>query len=1377
MRIVIDLQAAQSPGSRNRGIGRYSIALAKAMLRHRGSHEILIALNGMFAESVTPLRELFAGLLPAGDIHVWHATIPPLPVAGAVPHQRHACELVREAFLASLKPDVVHLCSMFESGIHSVSSVHAGVHALPTAVTLYDLIPHIYPQHYLVTPQARREYEEKIGHLRRADLWLAISEASRREGMERLGLPADRVVNISSAADEHFTPGTPPPEREAALRGTYGLARPFVMYTGGIDHRKNVEGLVAAWARLPAPVRESHQLAIVCAVQPRDRARLEQLVLDCGLQRQDVVLTGFVTEDDLVDLYRVCKLFVFPSLHEGFGLPALEAMRCGAPVIGSDNSSIPEVIGRADATFDASSAASISAKVLECLESEPLRRSLAAHGLQQAARFNWDSSAQVALRAMERIAGQRAAAPALRRPASRPRLALVTPMPPQRTGIADSSAELLPWLGRHYDVDLILERTDPASGIPAGAAGQRDAAWFAQHGHEYDRVLYQFGNSGFHTYMFPLLEQHPGAVVLHDFFVSGVIAQREGVEGVPHLWRALYESHGWNAVAHRRLANNPADTINAFPANFGLIRRAQGVIVHSQYALRLARRWYGADAARNWAQVPLARTPADGGQRRAARERLGLSATDFVVCSFGLLGPLKANHRLLRAWRASALSASPECQLLFVGDLPASPYGEKFRQELALHPGNARVTGWNGPQAYRDYLAAADLAVQLRFNSRGETSAAVLDCMNHGVATIANREGSMADLDSQSVLLLDRDFSDDALRSAIESLWLDAPRRSALGERGRAAVHAAHSPEACAEAYAAALEQFHASSRAGVPALLDEVAQVLPAADNEPLLTCLSRAIARNMPEPAPARVLLVDVRAWRGPGTDADARSMALLRSLIELAPAGWRVEPIRQHAADDWRYARKRMLREFNCPVDALEDEAVEMRAGDMLCVLEDAGEDTEAGLQWLGGRAAELGTQPLQLGPAGDARLFWAAATLPIQAAERRRRWWVDISELVRFDARSGIQRVVKNYLLELVLDPPPDTAVVPVYATREEAGYKVAHQYLWKLAGVREPLAQASTVVDGRAGDVFFGLDLQPHVVPAQASFLEGLSASGVALAFMVYDLLPVQLPDCFGDGAFADHSRWLATVARADMAICISQAVADELERWLMAHPETMGPRGAPRLRAVHLGADHMHALASTGIPPQARAQLEQIGARPTFLMVGTLEPRKAHAAVLAAFDRLWAQGVDVGLVISGRVGWMVEALEASLRDHFQLGDRLTWVEGVSDEYLEALYGACSCLVAASRGEGFGLPLVEAAQHGLPIIARDLPVFREVAGEHAHYFHDDSPDGLAATVLEWLALFREGRHPRSRGLPWQTWRESAQDLRRLLSELRSRSLDA
>ena len=132
-------------------------------------------------------------------------------------------------------------------------------------------------------------------------------------------------------------------------------------------------------------------------------------------------------------------------------------------------------------------------------------------------------------------------------------------------------------------------------------------------------------------------------------------------------------------------------------------------------------------------------------------------------------------------------------------------------------------------------------------------------------------------------------------------------------------------------------------------------------------------------------------------------------------------------------------------------------------------------------------------------------------------------------------------------------------------------------------------------------------------------------------------------------------------------------------------------------------------------------------------------------------------------MIVGKNGWMVDTLAERIQNHPQHGKCLLWPQNVSDEMLLQLYETSTGMLAASEGEGFGLPLIEAAQHGLPIIARKLPVFVEVMGEHAYYFDGLRADTLADTIRLWLQLLKENKAPQSTGMRWLTWQESAQQL--------------
>jgi glycosyltransferase involved in cell wall biosynthesis len=718
MRIVIDLQSCQSE-SRFRGIGRYSMALAKAMARQADNHEIWLALNDRFPDTIPAIRHEFDGLVPRDRIAVFAVNGPVAESNPANLWRTRGAERIREYFLAGLHPDVVHVTSLFEGWVDdAVSSVGAFDRNLPTAATLYDLIPLVHQEIYLPDNQTRNHYMGKIQSLRNASCLLAISDYTRQEAVRTLGLREESIVNISSAVDACFEPRDIAPEEKQALCNRYGITRSFVMHVGGDEDRKNAAGLITAFSYLPPDVRSNHQLVIAGRIGEESSARLLRHAKTAGLRHDDLVLTRYVPDDDLVALYNLCTLFAFPSLYEGFGLPVLEAMACGAPVIASDTTSIPEVVGRTDALFDPARPEAITEKMQQALTDEGFRQSLRSHGLEQARKFSWDESAKKAIAAFESLHEQELektrAAVAL--PKERPRLAFVSPLPPEQSDISTYSAELLPQLARFYDVTLIIDQEGISDHALTASFPARDVAWFEAHANDFDRILYQLGNSAFHKHMFALLRRYPGVVVLHDFFLGQVIRWMDSNGYAPTFFQqSLYSSHGYPSlsVLNRDGAETAAWT---YPCNREVLDQAEGVIVHSHYAIDAARKWYGDNAASKFWRIPHLRSVRTHMNREQARAELGFKADDFLVCSFGMIGPSKLNHRLLDAWLDSPLARDKRCHLVFVGENVGGDYGKALLGKLADRRAHDRVhiTGFAASELYRQYLEAADAAVQLR---------------------------------------------------------------------------------------------------------------------------------------------------------------------------------------------------------------------------------------------------------------------------------------------------------------------------------------------------------------------------------------------------------------------------------------------------------------------------------------------------------------------------------------------------------------------------------------------------------------------------------------------------------------------------------------
>ncbi|MGH1573401.1 glycosyltransferase [Methylobacterium sp. P31] len=244
----------------------------------------------------------------------------------------------------------------------------------------------------------------------------------------------------------------------------------------------------------------------------------------------------------------------------------------------------------------------------------------------------------------------------------------------------------------------------------------------------------------------------------------------------------------------------------------------------------------------------------------------------------------------------------------------------------------------------------------------------------------------------------------------------------------------------------------------------------------------------------------------------------------------------------------------------------------------------------------------------------------------------------------DWQSGIQRVVKCVLSEMLRNPPAGLCVEPVYAHVDEkgGGYRSARRFTTQFLG--QPDDQwKDDAIEPSNGDVFIGLDLAPTLVPKM--FDEGVytmwRARGVRIHFVVYDLLPVLRPEFFGPGAADDFSRWLGAIAQvADSVACISRAVAHEFQAYLAT--SSIPRREGLRIDWFHLGSEfHGSDIASSASPVPVPAQPE-LEAKSYVLMVGTLEPRKGHLQIIDACETLWKQGSDTCLVVVGRKGWLAD---------------------------------------------------------------------------------------------------------------------------------------
>ncbi|RME69436.1 MAG: glycosyltransferase family 1 protein, partial [Chloroflexi bacterium] len=222
----------------------------------------------------------------------------------------------------------------------------------------------------------------------RADHVIAVSEATRQDLIELYGTPAEKISVLYHGVASHFRPQTDPACLHR-LRQRYGLGeRPFILSVGTIQPRKNFRRLIQAFARLDPPYT-----LVIAGGRGWGESDIFAEAVRLGLQDR-VHFPGFIADDDLPALYSAAELFVYPSLYEGFGLPALEAMACGTPVVASNRSALPEVVGEAGLLVDPLDVGAIAGAMAQVLTTPELRQKLSEAGQRRAAQFTWDGVAR-----------------------------------------------------------------------------------------------------------------------------------------------------------------------------------------------------------------------------------------------------------------------------------------------------------------------------------------------------------------------------------------------------------------------------------------------------------------------------------------------------------------------------------------------------------------------------------------------------------------------------------------------------------------------------------------------------------------------------------------------------------------------------------------------------------------------------------------------------------------------------------------------------------------------------------------------------------------------------------------------------------------------
>lgn len=762
--ILIDLRAAQFNG--DRGIPAYAQSLAAELVRRPTGHRWLLLHD--------PGRPLPGRAAELAAHAAW----------------RTAADLEQDR---SLRIDAV-LTGCFFLPDHRCDADYLwpdwlARHAPRWTGIVYDLVPLLFPDRYLHRPRARQHYHGALRLLRKADRLFAISHATRRDAIRHAAVDPARIACIYGDIDHRKRLLMERPASATAdVPARYGLRGPFCVCIGGDDWRKNMPTVIRAFAEFHASHPEQ-QLAIICKLCSDRVADLQRLATAAGLPVDAVVCTGFVPDEDLIALVRRATLLVYPSLYEGLGLPVLEAHGCGTPVVGSNTSSVAELV-LPELTCDPEAPSAIAAAMRRVILDPAAADRSRAFGrrlLDEA--LGWHRAADHALEAL-------AASRPLRLPAAaRPRLAVAGVLPPARTGIAPYTLRFLQsdrWQTSFYEAGPGPRLAPQARLRSDSRLAPIESLSAALLRDRHDAVIFVLGNSPHHTKVLDAIIR-----------TRGTPARR-----LAYLHEAALESlfRGWrepDSTCDRPAAAPAAATASAWirdaiaaKPDLGcglrfLAERAEldGLIVNSVACRDLIRAVLGPLADRWTIDVafhPIESPIAQASESPIAGPTAGRPETPLRIGSFGLAGDTKRLDLVLEA--AAVLRRRRPVEIVVAGWEAA-----RYCRRLGLRA-DLDVIDAPDEQALAAAMQSVHVAVQLRSPTFGESSGVVSTLLALGTPVVVTEAGSFAELPAELAECVPSGCSPDALAAAIE-----AATTTEVSDRRRQELLTARSPEAFAD--------------------------------------------------------------------------------------------------------------------------------------------------------------------------------------------------------------------------------------------------------------------------------------------------------------------------------------------------------------------------------------------------------------------------------------------------------------------------------------------------------------------------------------------------------------------------------------------------
>lgn len=741
MNIAFDAYAIIGPMSRNRGIGNYALSQFTGMVERdpENSYFFLNTVDKDFrlSDHIKGGRLTEDYLGTGSDCALLRSEDYAEALGAAI-----------KRYIAENKIDIFYITSPFESSFMRYR--REWFEGCRVVVTVYDIIPYVMKEKYLADKTTLDWYMRCIDDLRWADELFVISESVKTDLVTLLSFPPEKIKVIWGAVDAIYRRVDVSDAEKSALMGKFGITKPFVMCTGGEDGRKNLDGLIRAYALMPSDIRSRYQLVVVCKLSENGRKALSEVAEKAGVKK-DVVFTGFVTDEELLHFYNLASLMAFPSKYEGFGLPIVEAWACGTPVLTGNNSSLREIGGDAVVLVDADSDRSIADGMAKMLADENMLAEYAAKGEKRLELYRWDKINDDIIALLNEISP----IPRTEKSGARVKIAFFTPLPPVESGISDYSEDIISELCKYCDIDVFIdEGYAPTSQFPENVAIYSHKEYKAKASGYYD-TIFQMGNSEFHFYMYDYIRKYHGTVVLHDYNLHGAFYHRAVTVGKGDF--ALYRQFVEADFPERTDYVNSIAAGTANPDLYGMelnsyiTGAADRIIVHSRESKKklLLR-----DISRNTEVIASYAKILPLTDSAEVKARNGISPETVVISAFGGIHATKRAMPILRAF--AKLRKEHENVMLLLAGKPSAeikPEIETFIAENGLGD-CVTVTGYIDIEKFKEYIDMTDICLNLRYPSNGETSGSLMRILAKGRCVMVNEIGSFAEIDREACVML-----------------------------------------------------------------------------------------------------------------------------------------------------------------------------------------------------------------------------------------------------------------------------------------------------------------------------------------------------------------------------------------------------------------------------------------------------------------------------------------------------------------------------------------------------------------------------------------------------------------------------------------------